>query len=63
MKKRINPSAKAHLQSAFFSLRVLIGLFMVLAGAFLALAGLGAFSAVAGSTAQVADAAQRFLHD
>jgi hypothetical protein len=39
-------------QSAFFSLRVLIGLFIALAGVFLALAGLGAFSAIAGSTAQ-----------
>ena len=39
-------------QSAFFSLRVLIGLFIALAGVFLALAGLGAFSAIAASTAQ-----------
>src|SRR5713101_74653 len=34
-------------QSAFFNLRVLIGLFIVLAGVFLALAGFGAFSAQA----------------
>jgi hypothetical protein len=34
-------------ESAFFSPRVLIGLFIVLAGIFLALAGLGAFSALA----------------
>ena len=52
MKKRINPSAKAHLQSAFFSLRVLIGLFIVLAGVFLALVGVGAFSALTASMAQ-----------
>ena len=39
-------------QSAFFSLLVLIGLFIALAGVFLALAGLGAFSAIAESTAQ-----------
>ena len=39
-------------QSAFFNLRVLIGLFIVLAGVFLALAGLGAFSALAQSVAQ-----------
>lgn len=39
-------------QSAFFNLRVLIGLFIVLAGVFLALAGLGAFSAVTASMAQ-----------
>src|SRR5438552_16122093 len=34
-------------QSAFFILRLLIGLFMVLAGVFLALVGFGAFSAQA----------------
>src|SRR2546430_4568145 len=34
-------------QSAFFNLRLLIGLFMVLAGVFLALVGFGAFSAQA----------------
>src|SRR6266536_2153307 len=34
-------------QSAFFNLRVLIGLFVVLAGVFLALAGFGTFSALA----------------
>ena len=35
--------------SAFFNLRLLIGLFIVLAGVCLALAGLGAFSALAQS--------------
>jgi hypothetical protein len=35
---------KSASQSAFFNLRVLIGLFVVLAGVFLALVGLGAFS-------------------
>jgi hypothetical protein len=39
-------------QSAFFNLRVLIGLFIVVAGVCLALAGLGAFSALTASTAQ-----------
>src|SRR5213594_4813959 len=39
-------------QSAFFNLRVLIGLFIVLAGALLALAGLGAFSALTATMAQ-----------
>src|SRR5437773_3194856 len=34
-------------QSAFFNLRVLIGLFIVLAGVILALAGFGTFSALA----------------
>src|SRR5438874_12390194 len=43
---------KSASQSAFFNLRVLIGLFVVLAGVFLALAGLGAFSAVTASIAQ-----------
>src|SRR6267378_7524886 len=38
---------KSTSQSAFFNLRVLIGLFMVLASAFLALLGFGAFSAQA----------------
>jgi hypothetical protein len=52
MKKRANLSAQAHLQSALFSLRVLIGLFIVLAGVFLALAGFGAFSAFTASMAQ-----------
>ena len=38
---------KSTSQSAFFNLRVLIGLFTVLAGVFLALVGFGAFSAQA----------------
>src|SRR6266404_3133238 len=38
---------KSSSQSAFFNLRVLLGLFMVLAGVFLALLGLGVFSAQA----------------
>src|SRR5438128_4893972 len=38
---------KSASQSAFFNLRVLIGLFTVLAGVFLALAGFGTFSALA----------------
>src|SRR5947199_7476655 len=38
---------KSTSQSAFFNLRVLIGLFVVLAGVFLALVGFGAFSAQA----------------
>jgi hypothetical protein len=38
---------KSASQSAFFNLRVLIGLFMVLAGVFLALLGFGTFSAQA----------------
>src|SRR2546422_670139 len=43
---------KSASQSAFFNLRVLIGLFMVLAGVFLALAGVGTFSAVTANSAQ-----------
>ena len=43
---------KSASKSAFFNLRVLIGVFIVLAGVFLALLGLGAFSANAASSAQ-----------
>src|SRR6266508_6369027 len=43
---------KSASQSAFFNLRVLIGLFIVVAGVFLALAGLGTFSAITASSAQ-----------
>src|SRR5437667_3438364 len=43
---------KSASQSAFFNLRVLIGLFIVLAGVFLALAGLGTFTAITASSAQ-----------
>src|SRR5206468_5529680 len=39
-------------KSAFFNLRVLIGLFILLAGVSLALLGLGAFSAIAAGSAQ-----------
>src|SRR5213592_317948 len=43
---------KSTARSAFFNLRVLIGLFIVLAGVFLALAGLGTFSVITASSAQ-----------
>ena len=43
---------KSASRSAFFNLRVLIGLFILLTGVFLALAGLGTFSAIAASSAQ-----------
>src|SRR5437773_1115490 len=43
---------KSASQSAFFNLRVLIGLFIVLAGVFLALIGLGTFSGLTASSAQ-----------
>jgi hypothetical protein len=43
---------KSASQSAFFNLRVLIGLCVVLAGVLLALAGLGTFSALTASKAQ-----------
>jgi hypothetical protein len=39
-------------RSAFFNLRILIGLFIVVTGVGLALAGLGAFSALTASMAQ-----------
>src|SRR4029077_11394813 len=38
---------KSTTQSAFFNIRVLIGLFILLAGAFIALAGLGVFTSFA----------------
>jgi hypothetical protein len=43
---------KSTSQSAFLNLRVLIGLFIVLAGVFLALIGLGTFSGVTATSAQ-----------
>ncbi len=43
---------KSTSQSAFFNLRVLIGLFTVLAGVFLALIGLGTFSGLTASSAK-----------
>jgi len=43
---------KRSARSGFFNLRVLIGLFIVVAGVCLALAGLGAFSALTASIAQ-----------
>jgi hypothetical protein len=44
---------KSTSQSAFFNLRLLIGLFIVLAGVFLALMGFGAFSAQAQQKARI----------
>src|ERR1700680_2600604 len=43
---------KSATQSAFLNLRVLIGLFMVLAGVFLALPGFGTFSGITASSAK-----------
>src|SRR5437867_2410794 len=43
---------KSTSRSAFFTVRVLIGLFIALAGVFLALAGFGTFSAITASSAQ-----------
>jgi hypothetical protein len=43
---------KSTSQSAFLNLRILIGMFIVLAGAFLALIGLGTFSGLTASSAQ-----------
>src|SRR5882672_9530032 len=43
---------KSTSQSAFFNLRVLIGLFIVLAGVFLAVIGLGTFSGLTASSAK-----------
>src|SRR5436189_3261611 len=46
------PARRSLGEGGFFNLRVLIGLFVVLAGGFLALAGLGTFSAITASSAQ-----------
>src|SRR6266702_8386956 len=43
---------KSTSQSAFFNVRVLIGLFVVLTGVFLALIGFGTFSGLTASSAQ-----------
>src|SRR5207248_5087318 len=43
---------KSTSHSAFFNVRVLIGLFIVLAGVFLALIGLGTFSGLTANSAQ-----------
>src|SRR5437867_9302597 len=47
---------KSASRSAFFNLRVLIGLFVVLTGAFLALIGLGTFSGLTASSAKAQQA-------
>ena len=52
---------KSSSQSAFFNLRVLIGLFIVLAGAFVALIGLGTFSGLTASSAQ-AQQSHKFIN-
>ncbi len=52
---------KSSSQSAFFNLRVLIGLFIVLAGVFLALIGLGTFSGLTASSAQ-AQQSHKFIN-
>src|SRR5947199_1019273 len=46
------PARRSLGEGGFFNLRVLIGLFVVLAGVFLALAGFGTFSAVTANSAQ-----------
>src|SRR5207253_5635267 len=46
------PARRSLGEGGFFNLRVLIGLFVVLAGVFLALASLGTFSAITANSAQ-----------
>ena len=46
------PARRSLGEGGFFNLRVLIGVFIVLAGAFLTLLGLGVFSAITASSAQ-----------
>src|SRR5437667_6421100 len=53
---------KSASRSAFFNLRVLIGLFVVLSGVFLALAGLGTFSASAFSPAKAQQKKTKILN-
>ena len=53
---------KSASRSAFFNLRVLIGLFVVLAGVFLALAGLGTFSAITASSAQAQQKQRKIIN-
>src|SRR6266478_7586764 len=53
---------KSASQSAFFNLRVLIGLFIVLAGIFLALAGFGTFSAITAGSAQAQQQKSKILN-
>src|SRR5437868_7335594 len=53
---------KSASRSAFFNLRVLIGLFVVLTGVFLALAGLGTFSASAFSPAKAQQKKTKILN-
>ena len=54
---------KSSSQSAFFNLRVLIGLFIALAGVFLALLGFGTFSAHAQQEQQLSAQAQQKYYD
>src|SRR5215831_7773154 len=53
---------KSASRSAFFNLRVLIGVFVVLTGVFLALAGLGTFSARAFSPAKAQQKKTKILN-
>ena len=52
---------KSASRSAFFNLRVLMGLFVVLAGVFLALAGLGTFSVITANSAQALQKPPRII--
>src|SRR5437588_6521690 len=52
---------KSASQSAFFNLRVLIGLFIVLAGVFLALLGFGTFSTITATSAQAQQQKHKIL--
>ena len=52
---------KSASKSAFFNLRVLLGLCVVLAGVFLALAGLGTFSAITANSAQAQQQKHRII--
>src|SRR5437870_11445591 len=53
---------KSASRSAFFNVRVLIGLFIVLAGVFLALLGFGTFSSITANSAQAQQKKTKILN-
>src|SRR6266516_3763173 len=56
------PARRSLGEGGFFNLRVLIGLFIVVAGVFLALAGFGTFSAITAGSAQAQQKKSKILN-
>src|SRR6266700_3729015 len=56
------PARRSLGEGGFFNLRVLIGLFVILAGVFLALAGFGTFSAITANSAQAQQKKTKILN-